>query len=414
MDDYKHRQLLTKSFMGEDVQFIASNARLQERVDALSHEQDVLETLVRVTDPDDVFWDVGACLGIHTFVLARHLPHGRVVGFEPMPVNRGVLMDNKAVNQLENVHIEPLALGESDEDVEFALRESVDAGYGRHGISTGEYDAVERITVPKRRGDALVDESLPLPNVVKIDVEGAGPLVLEGMESVLTHDACTDVVLETHEPNPVQPSHEDFGYSRDDIIQLLEDYGFSVTTLTNDWHLHATKRTKQPVDSTALDISVEQGDIAAFSADAIVNSAGTSLRMGTGVAGALREAGGEELNRAAVQQWPASVGDAIVTDAFSLDADIVVHAVSMPHHGNGRSTVESVRRAVRNSLAAADDRGCTSIVLPAVGCGLGGLPLATGAAVILDELRAYEPTSLESATFVAYTDDELETVQRVQ
>ena len=53
-----------------------------------------------------------------------------------------------------------------------------------------------------------------------------------------------------------------------------------------------------------MDFDVVQGDIAAERADALVNAAGTSLEMGSGVAGALRRRGGEELNEAATASGP--------------------------------------------------------------------------------------------------------------
>jgi O-acetyl-ADP-ribose deacetylase (regulator of RNase III) len=45
-----------------------------------------------------------------------------------------------------------------------------------------------------------------------------------------------------------------------------------------------------------MQFSVVQRDIAEQSADALVNAAGTSLRMASGVAGALRRAAGEQLS----------------------------------------------------------------------------------------------------------------------
>ncbi|MEF8830404.1 MAG: macro domain-containing protein, partial [Halobacteriales archaeon] len=53
-----------------------------------------------------------------------------------------------------------------------------------------------------------------------------------------------------------------------------------------------------------MEFQVVQGDIAAQSADALVNAAGTSLRMGSGVAGALRRAAGGNLNEAAMAKGP--------------------------------------------------------------------------------------------------------------
>ena len=156
-----------------------------------------------------------------------------------------------------------------------------------------------------------------------------------------------------------------------------------------------------------------QGDIAAESADALVNAAGTSLRMGSGVAGALRRAGGEELNDAAVAAGPVDLGEVAVTDAFDLDAEYVVHAAAMPHYGDGQATAESIHDAARNALEAADERGCESLVMPALGCGVAGFDLAEGARIIAEAIDGYEPEHLRDVRFVAYSDEEFETVRRV-
>ncbi|WP_380674995.1 macro domain-containing protein [Salinigranum sp. GCM10025319] len=161
-----------------------------------------------------------------------------------------------------------------------------------------------------------------------------------------------------------------------------------------------------------MEFTVVQGDIAAQSADALVNAAGTSLQMGSGVAGALRRAAGAELNEAAVAKGPVDLGAVAVTDAYGLDADYVIHAAAMPHYGDGRATAESIRDATRNSLDAADERGCSSLVLPALGCGVAGFDLAEGARLICEVIRDYDPESLDDVRFIAYSDEEYETVER--
>lgn len=55
-----------------------------------------------------------------------------------------------------------------------------------------------------------------------------------------------------------------------------------------------------------MEFRVIQGDIAQQSADALVDAAGTSRRIG--VAGALRRVGGEALNAAAVASGPVELG----------------------------------------------------------------------------------------------------------
>lgn len=156
---------------------------------------------------------------------------------------------------------------------------------------------------------------------------------------------------------------------------------------------------------------IVQGDIAATSADALVNAAGTSLRMGSGVAGALRRAAGSELNEAAMAKGPIDLGDVAVTDAYGLDGNYVIHAAAMPHHGDGKATEESIRSATRNALRRADELGCESIVVPALGCGVAGYDLADGARHIAEEIDAFDPENLTDARLIAYTDDEHATIR---
>ena len=162
-----------------------------------------------------------------------------------------------------------------------------------------------------------------------------------------------------------------------------------------------------------MEFTVVQGDIAQQEADVLVNAAGTSLRMGSGVAGALRRAGGEELNEAAMAEGPVDLGAVAVTEAFDLPAEWVVHAAAMPHYGDGQATAESIRNAARNALEAADERGADSLVIPALGCGVAGFELREGARIICEELASFDPESLEDVRFVAYADEEYQTVRAV-
>lgn len=407
-----HRDLMTVEVGGREVKFIASNDRLTERVENLSHEKYMLDAILERIESDEVFWDVGACLGIHTITVAAHVTDGAVVGFEPMPANRGVLTDNIHTNDLGNVRVSRSALADNMGTIQFAVRGSFDAGYSRHSIDTGEYEKLDSIEVPVARGDALIGERYPIPNVVKIDVEGASPLVLEGMKHVLRRDECHTVLVETHEPNSVQPSHEDFGYTEADIVSFLEGLGFTVSTLEKEYHLIAESELAATTGNHSVE--VVKDDIANRSVDAIVNAAGTSLRMGSGVSGSLRSVAGDELNQVAVQEGPISLGSAVVTDAFGLDAECVVHAAAMPHYDDGMATVDSIRASVRHALQLADEQGCGTVALPAVGCGLAGVDLSEGASVIMDELRSFNSESVECIEFVAYTQDEYEIIEHAR
>ncbi len=135
--------------------------------------------------------------------------------------------------------------------------------------------------------------------------------------------------------------------------------------------------------------------------------------MGTGVAGALRREGGDKLNEAAILQGPVDVGDAVRTPAFELNANHVLHAASMPHYGDGNSTPQSIQESLQNALELAEEHNVESIAIPLIGCGLGGVPIVTGARVIRDVIDGFTFNNIQDVTVVAYTEEEYEVVERI-
>jgi O-acetyl-ADP-ribose deacetylase (regulator of RNase III) len=162
-----------------------------------------------------------------------------------------------------------------------------------------------------------------------------------------------------------------------------------------------------------MDFEVIQGDIAAQSADCLVNAAGTSLQMGSGVAGALRRGANGPINEAALEKGPVDLGDVAVTDAFELDAEYVIHAAAMPHYGDGEATQESIRDATTNALETADELGCESLVIPALGCGVAGFDLEEGARIICQAIDDFEGETLSDVGFIGYSDEEVEIISTV-
>jgi O-acetyl-ADP-ribose deacetylase (regulator of RNase III) len=162
-----------------------------------------------------------------------------------------------------------------------------------------------------------------------------------------------------------------------------------------------------------MEFTVVQGDISKESADALVNAAGTSLRMGSGVAGALRRAANGPINEDAVSTGPVDLGAVAVTDAYDLDAEYVIHAAAMPHYGDGRATAESIRDATRNSLERADELGCTSLVIPVLGTGAAGFDFAEGARLVCEAVAAHDPTTLTDARVIAHSASEYRTLADV-
>jgi len=147
-------------------------------------------------------------------------------------------------------------------------------------------------------------------------------------------------------------------------------------------------------------IVLREGDITAEAADAIVNAANSALQLGAGVAGAIRQRGGPEIQQECDAHGPIAVGEAAVTGAGRLAARFVIHAASMPP--GGRADEASVRRCMRASLELARQRGCQSLAVPALGAGIAGFPLQRCAEVLLEEARRHfeGETCLEEIRFV--------------
>ncbi len=149
-----------------------------------------------------------------------------------------------------------------------------------------------------------------------------------------------------------------------------------------------------------LQLEVVDGDIAVLAVDAVANAANDRLWMGAGVAGALKRAGGEQIEREAVAKGPIEVGDAVATGAGSLPARWVIHAAVMGQ--DLRTSADAIGRATRRALAVADGLGAESLGLPAFGTGVGGFPVEECARIMVAEVRAFEPTSLRRVVFAAY------------
>ena len=151
-----------------------------------------------------------------------------------------------------------------------------------------------------------------------------------------------------------------------------------------------------------IKLEVYHGDITQLELDALVNAANNRLWMGGGVAGALKRAGGKEIETEAVKKGPILTGEAAVTGAGKLKARYIIHAAVMGQ--DLKTDAEKIRQATRNSLVRGDELGIRSIAFPALGTGVGGFPLDECARVMISQVRQYSAgeTGLERVVFVLY------------
>jgi O-acetyl-ADP-ribose deacetylase len=132
-------------------------------------------------------------------------------------------------------------------------------------------------------------------------------------------------------------------------------------------------------------VEIKLGDIAECETEAVVNAANNELWMGSGVAGALKRAGGVGIEQEAISQGPIAVGDSVLTGAGNLPSLHVIHAAAMAP--DRPATAASVAAATRSALRLAAQKNIDSIAFPALGAGVGGLSLHDCAQAMLDAVH---------------------------
>lgn len=141
------------------------------------------------------------------------------------------------------------------------------------------------------------------------------------------------------------------------------------------------------VNWSGVQVEVIQGDIANQQGfDAVVNAANARLMPGGGVAGALHRAAGPELEREAVRYAPIQPGEAVITPAYQLPNQYVIHCLG-PIYGVNKPEAELLASCYRNALKLADDHNLDSIAFPAISTGIFAYPVQEAARVAFDTVR---------------------------
>lgn len=156
-----------------------------------------------------------------------------------------------------------------------------------------------------------------------------------------------------------------------------------------------------------------QGDLTDMEVDAIVNAANNDLKLGGGVAGAIRRKGGPRIQAECDAIGPVPLGGAAITSGGNLKARHVIHAASMEL--GGRTSALTLRSSTAHALRIAAQNQLKTIAFPAVGTGIAGFPLRECAEIMLREaIRHLEgETTLEKIYFVLFDDEALAVFKEV-
>jgi FkbM family methyltransferase len=163
--------------------------------------------------------DAGANIGIVTSQLCRAVgPRGTVHAIEPLPANVGRLRELKRDNELDQLTIWECAL--SDSDGSAVLRTQEASGTSAYASLTASWNTAATVSVSTRVLDELVPQDTRV-GFLKLDVEGAESLALDGAKRIMTSDRplvfCefNDIVL------------RDADSSSDDLLSRFQDLGYT-------------------------------------------------------------------------------------------------------------------------------------------------------------------------------------------
>ncbi|MDL2238319.1 FkbM family methyltransferase [Christensenellaceae bacterium OttesenSCG-928-K19] len=178
--------------------------------------------------------DAGANLGVYTLQALQQGCH--VYAFEPTPSTYALLKENVLMNghQYSNNHtLFNNAVADREMDVEFSIN------MGEAGVSNSMYaeeGSEGKIIVHAVALDDVLKDVSHI-DFVKIDVEGAEPLVLAGMKNIVKKNPDIRILMEFSQENLTRA-----GKAPGDLLDQIADMGLSMQGVDDDGNLKPAQR----------------------------------------------------------------------------------------------------------------------------------------------------------------------------
>lgn len=190
------------------------------------YQEDVLLALKNLLKKDDVMLDIGAHHGLMAIIASRAVGQkGKVISFEPNPYARVYFKDNLKLNNVKNAKIEPIGLMDKKGLLKF---------FPQKGRVSWNSSFFEQFVLPNKKVtpvlvkvmtlDEYVKKFSIIPNLLKIDVEGAEFLVLKGGKKTISRYHPI-IIMEFNEL-----SAKKAGVSISQITNLLKRRGYCFYT----------------------------------------------------------------------------------------------------------------------------------------------------------------------------------------
>lgn len=187
-------------------------------IDSLSTHTDILGKII---------WDIGAHIGYHTLLFAKNAgKDGKVVAFEPNPDNRDSLIKNIALNNdlRDRISIRPEALSSKSGEGKMLISpnplSTSSSGSHLSGIKTPYQEEVYKEFIEtsvklETIDNMILKAGLDMPDIIKMDVEGAEYDVLSGAKNLLKEKKPI-MIIEIHNPETMH-----------NVLNLLYDFGYA-------------------------------------------------------------------------------------------------------------------------------------------------------------------------------------------
>ena len=188
-------------------------------------EPETCEFMSRFLKSGMVFFDIGAHIGEYTVLAGSRVGEaGQVHAFEAQATTVALLRGNCEKNRLRNAVINSCAVSNVEGSVEFAIC-SEPSMSSIVVDSTHSGGHAETVRVASVTLDAYCERHRVWPDLVKIDVEGAEWLVLQGAVQTLsrTPPACPALLLEC-----LEDTYARFDVSPGMVITFLEELGYKL------------------------------------------------------------------------------------------------------------------------------------------------------------------------------------------
>jgi len=192
-----------------------------------TYEPEVWDTISQYLHSNEVLWDIGANIG-SVSVCASYDPRIREIhAFEPQPRVVSILYTNININNINNIQIYPIALGDTITKLPLYLSHPRNTGQTSFIPNT----LVSIVQVECTTGDILLhSEGLNPPTILKIDVEGWELFVLKGCHQLLTNNPPHTIIFEDRynyiTKMPVS----------NELIKLLTNYGYRINHIPRKNH----------------------------------------------------------------------------------------------------------------------------------------------------------------------------------